>query len=90
MLGRIQPRRPARGRRAMGRSSHLLRQDLRQRLLAWARTYRADEPVAGTFRARQLQAVLRLTPQMMTGNFLSAALLLAAFWPTPMPASALS
>ena len=30
-------------------------------LARWFEAYRADEPVAGSFRARQLQAVLRLT-----------------------------
>ncbi len=42
--------------------------------------YRAGEPVAGTFRARQVQAVLRLAPLTMLANVLNAALIVATFW----------
>ena len=42
--------------------------------------YVADEPVAGTFRARQLQAVLRLAPLTMLANGINAALIVGAFW----------
>jgi diguanylate cyclase (GGDEF)-like protein/PAS domain S-box-containing protein len=42
--------------------------------------YRAGEPVAGTFRARQLQAVLRLTPLTMLANAVNAGLILAVCW----------
>ena len=44
--------------------------------------YQAIEPVAGTFRARQLQAVLRLTPLTMLANALNVALLVTMLWPT--------
>ncbi len=53
---------------------------LRARLADSFRAYRAEEPVAGTFRARQLQAVLRLTPLTLGANVLNAALVAAAFW----------
>jgi len=42
--------------------------------------YRADEPVAGTFRARQVLAVLRLAPLTMFANILNAALIVGTFW----------
>jgi diguanylate cyclase (GGDEF)-like protein/PAS domain S-box-containing protein len=42
--------------------------------------YRASEAVAGTFRARQVQAVLRLAPLTMLANALNAALIVATFW----------
>jgi diguanylate cyclase (GGDEF)-like protein/PAS domain S-box-containing protein len=42
--------------------------------------YRAGEPVAGTFRARQVQAVLRLAPLTMLANVLNAALIVGTFW----------
>jgi diguanylate cyclase (GGDEF)-like protein/PAS domain S-box-containing protein len=42
--------------------------------------YRAGEPVAGTFRARQIQAVLRLAPLTMLANVLNAVLIVATFW----------
>ncbi|MBS0444863.1 MAG: EAL domain-containing protein [Proteobacteria bacterium] len=52
----------------------------RRWLAARFRAYRADEPLAGTFRAKQLQAVLRLTPLTMLANTLNAALICATFW----------
>ena len=52
----------------------------RRRIQAWFRAYDAEEPVAGTFRARQLQAVLRLTPLTMSASALNALLVAAAFW----------
>ncbi len=52
----------------------------RHQLASWLEPYDADEPVAGTFRARQLQAVLRLTPLTMLANALNVVLVLATFW----------
>lgn len=53
-------------------------------VVQWARSllepYRAEEPLAGTFRARQLQAVLRLTPPMMVANTLNAVFLITTYW----------
>jgi len=46
------------------------------------RAYDAEEPVAATFRARQIQAVIRLTPLMMAANLLNVAVVVAMFWPT--------
>ena len=43
--------------------------------------YEADEPVAARFRARQLQAVVRLTPLMMAANVLNVAIIVWLFWP---------
>ena len=55
----------------------------------WAphfRAYDAAEPVAAGFRARQLQAVLRLTPLTMLANLLNVLIVAAAFWPVgPRP-----
>ncbi len=42
--------------------------------------YSADEPVAGTFRARQLQAVLRLAPLTLLANALTVFLIVLVFW----------
>jgi diguanylate cyclase (GGDEF)-like protein/PAS domain S-box-containing protein len=54
------------------------------RLLSWARAsirpYHVDESFAGHFRARQLQAVLRLTPLMMAANAVNGILILTTFW----------
>ncbi len=64
---------------------HSLIERLHQRLKpppGFFEAYRASEPVAGTFRARQLQAVLRLTPLTMLANALNVALLVAMLWPT--------
>ena len=57
-------------------------QELRRRCEPWFQAYQAQEPVAGTFRARQLHAVLRLTPLTMGANVLNAVLMAAAFWAT--------
>ena len=53
-----------------------------QRLRGWFQAYQADEPAAGAFRARQLQAVLRLTPLMMVANAVNVLLVAAACWST--------
>ena len=54
----------------------------RQAVQAFFRPYdAADERDAGRFRARQLQAVLRLTPVAMAINVMNAALILWALWP---------
>lgn len=56
----------------------------RARFTRWAErleAYRADEALARRFRARQLQAVLRLTPLAMLANLLNASLVTLAFWP---------
>jgi diguanylate cyclase (GGDEF)-like protein len=42
--------------------------------------YAADEPQAGTFRAKQLQAVLRLTPLTMLANVANGSVICVAFW----------
>ena len=55
-------------------------QELRRRCEPWFQAYQAQEPVAGMFRARQLHAVLRLTPLTMTANVANAVLVSAAFW----------
>ncbi len=57
-------------------------QDLRRRVEPWFQAYRAEEPVAAMFRARQLHAVLRLTPLTMGANVLNAVLVASAFWAT--------
>jgi diguanylate cyclase (GGDEF)-like protein/PAS domain S-box-containing protein len=43
--------------------------------------YQADECVGATFRARQLQAVLRLAPLTMLANACNVLLIVWAFWP---------
>jgi diguanylate cyclase (GGDEF)-like protein/PAS domain S-box-containing protein len=53
---------------------------LRERIAPWFQSWQAEEPVAATFRARQLQAVLRLTPLTMTANVLNVVLVTTAFW----------
>ncbi len=53
------------------------------KLAAWLQPYTAAEPQAAAFRARQLQAVVRLTPMAIGANALNAGLLLSAFWNTP-------
>jgi len=42
--------------------------------------YTVEEPVAGMFRARQIQAVLRLGPLTMLANALNTLLIVATFW----------
>jgi diguanylate cyclase (GGDEF)-like protein/PAS domain S-box-containing protein len=54
-----------------------------QRMAPLFQTYLADEPVAGVFRARQLHAVLRLTPLTMAANALNVLLIASAFWSQP-------
>jgi diguanylate cyclase (GGDEF)-like protein/PAS domain S-box-containing protein len=56
---------------------------LTSQVIPWFQAYRAEEPVAGAFRARQLQAVLRLTPLTLAANLLNVLLVAAAFWTTP-------
>jgi diguanylate cyclase (GGDEF)-like protein len=45
--------------------------------------YAPDHPLAGAFRAKQLQAVLRLTPLTMLANLVNAGLICYAFWSGP-------
>ena len=42
--------------------------------------YPPDEPSAGTFRAKQIRAVLQLTPLTMLANVLNALLIADSFW----------
>ena len=52
-------------------------------LRAWAvrlQSFPADHPLAGSFRAEQLQAVLRLTPLTMLANGVNATLVCTMFW----------
>ncbi len=51
-----------------------------ERLRAFFSPYLADEEDSAQFRARQLQAVLRLTPIAMFVNITNAALVCAALW----------
>jgi hypothetical protein len=44
-------------------------------LRAWFSAYEVDESLAAAFRARQLQAMLRLTPAAMLVNVANAAIL---------------
>src|SRR5262245_59920334 len=44
------------------------------------RAYEVDEPTAARFRARQLQAVVRLTPLMMAANLLNVSIIVGLFW----------
>lgn len=44
--------------------------------------YQPDEPAAGSFRATQIRAVLRLTPLTMNANVLNALLIADSFWST--------
>ncbi len=50
-----------------------------QRLRNGLAPYAADEPLAGRFRQRQLQAVQRLTPLAMAANVLNVGIVAAAF-----------
>jgi len=50
-------------------------------LLGWLVPYAATEAAAGRFRARQIQAVSRLTPLAMVTNLLNVALVVVAAWP---------
>ncbi len=49
---------------------------LAYRLEKWLTPYEAEEPLAATFRAQQLQAMLRLTPLAMAVNVFNGAILL--------------
>lgn len=49
---------------------------LAERLQQWLTPYEAAEPLAATFRAQQLQAMLRLTPLAMAVNIFNGAILL--------------
>ncbi len=49
-------------------------------LAAWLRPYEVDEAHAGRFRARQLQAVLRLTPLGLITNIVNVFLVVWATW----------
>jgi len=57
---------------------------LASRGVSWLRAsfepYRVDETLAGHFRSRQLQAVLRLTPLMMAANAVNGILILTTLW----------
>src|SRR5262245_26198069 len=44
------------------------------------RAYEVDESTAARFRARQLQAVVRLTPLMMAANLLNVSIIVGLFW----------
>ena len=66
--------------------SRLSASRLALRISPWFQSYRADAQVAGTFRARQLQAVLRLTPLMMTANAVNVLLVVTTFWHTGLHA----
>ncbi len=61
----------------------------RVRASEWLAAYRVDEPTAARFRARQLQAVTRLTPLAMGANLINAMLVAMAFWNTPRRQAAL-
>ncbi|MBT9490052.1 MAG: EAL domain-containing protein [Rubrivivax sp.] len=52
---------------------------LLNRLVSRLSAYRADETLARRFRARQLQAVLRVTPLAMVANLLNVVLVVWAF-----------
>ena len=51
-------------------------QPVATRLQQWLTPYEATEPLAATFRAQQLQAMLRLTPLAMAVNIFNGAILL--------------
>ncbi|WP_198320998.1 putative bifunctional diguanylate cyclase/phosphodiesterase [Azohydromonas aeria] len=57
-------------------------------LRSWFRTYDADEAQAAAFRARQMQAMLRLTPAAMVVNIANVAVVGAVLW-RQVPASLL-
>ncbi|MFY7856231.1 MAG: putative bifunctional diguanylate cyclase/phosphodiesterase [Rubrivivax sp.] len=50
-------------------------------LVNWLMPYAASETAAGRFRARQIQAVSRLTPLAMVTNLLNVGLVVWAAWP---------
>ena len=51
-----------------------------QRVRAWFRAYDVDEPLAASFRARQMQAMLRLTPAAMVVNIANALIVGCVLW----------
>lgn len=53
---------------------------IRQAARALFVLYPPDEPRAGAFRAKQIRAVLQLTPLTMLANVLNAALIADSFW----------
>jgi PAS domain S-box-containing protein len=55
----------------------------------WFTAYRADEATAARFRARQLNAVTRLTPLAMVANLINGSLVLTTFLHTPRRQEAL-
>ena len=56
-----------------------------RQLVAHWRPYEAAEPMAARFRARQLQAVLQLTPLMMMANVFNVAVILLVFYRSVSP-----
>ena len=69
---------------ALGRPAAFLSERLRALRLA-VQLFPADHPLAGRFRAEQLQSVLRLTPLTMLANVVNASLVCAAFWRSAHP-----
>ena len=69
---------------AQGRLRAILAGQLRATRLA-LESFPADHPLAGSFRAEQLRAVLRLTPLTMLANLVNASLVCAAFWNSVNP-----
>jgi diguanylate cyclase (GGDEF)-like protein/PAS domain S-box-containing protein len=64
----------------MTRPASILPSRLPSRLMRWLEPYAADEARAPRFRARQLRAVLRLTPLGMLTNIVLALLVLGLTW----------
>ncbi len=72
-----------RGARSLAIDSHQIsprRPGWRHRLAHALEPYRAEEGIAATFRARQLQAVLRLAPLTLLANALNVLLVVGSFW----------
>jgi len=61
--------------------SSVLHLPVRQAMRRLFTIYPEDEPQAPAFRAKQIQAVLRLTPLTMLANVVNALLVAKAFWP---------
>lgn len=61
--------------------SAVLHLPVRQAMQRLFTIYPDDEPQAPAFRAKQIQAVLRLTPLTMLANVVNALLVAKAFWP---------
>ncbi|MDZ5459975.1 putative bifunctional diguanylate cyclase/phosphodiesterase [Azohydromonas lata] len=51
-----------------------------KRMRAWFSAYDVDEPLAASFRARQMQAMLRLTPAAMVVNIANALVVGVVLW----------